>query len=381
MNAPPAATVTPPPDPCIPPDDILSAFKPPTDIGVAELLEWPNCPRRPGSRRFNLPAARWFSSHAPTKDTVLVSEVCLPSSRTCRELDSMLPDAPKEGFQSVLHPTRDNVYLPLWIVRVWKWADALLVKQQGWRERLVWVEKTAVAEGWTDDLRGAVMSAVRASPWLSGFPSLQNKAVSSAVLAEILLSYKWLNDEVINCLVDLMAHDMRDSGIDRTTIALTYLRKHLANPTSNTHQYYAAQLASGAVSRLFIPCNIENMHWIPVEINVPDKTIYMGDSAPHVSRLHVPKLVQDLRAFLGGVFPESSWQVNATALETGLQRDSNSCGIATVNAIERRIFPAAKRWSPSAPGSMRATYFRRCIELGQDPVSRLCHAACIAIRV
>ncbi|KAM5544147.1 hypothetical protein V8D89_002196 [Ganoderma adspersum] len=349
-----------------PPDDLLCAFKYPPELPVSDLLSWPYEPRRPGSRKVNLPELDWFSPHPPSVNTLTASDIILPSRKVCVALDSLLLCAVKvHGHQSIQHPIKEDVYLPLWIARIWKWAEALVQAQELWRGRLNWLARVATSEGWAEGELEAAEAVVLTSPVMAGFGPLQRGAVSSSVLAKNLLSNAWLHDESMNAVVDVLQYDMLAANNHTAMIASTYLRNVLIRPSSSTHQYYAQQLASGLFTRLLIPCNIRNVHWIPVEVDVPTKTISTGDSLPRVSKEHLPGLVRDIRTFLSYVFPGKQWHLRSNVLETGLQADTISCGIATLNAIERRVLVGAPRWSPQKPGKMRTSYYHRCLELGR----------------
>ncbi len=355
------------PDSIIAPPNLLSAFQVPRDCSVAQLLAWPNTPPRPRSHKYDIPALHWFSDKEPTLRILESSEILLPSSQNCVALDSRLREACTNGARSVQHPVKNDVYLPLWIVRVWKWGDGLLRAQEVWRDCLAWVEKAAKREKWGEEMAARIRNTVLSCPQMTGFAILQNGGVSSSTLAKNLLSNAWLNDESMNCLLDVFTHNMRSSNASpATSTASVYLRTSLKNPNSTTHRHYANKLASGAVDKLLMPCNIQNVHWIAVEVDVTAKIISIGDSSPKFSRGDLPGLLAEIRGFLAPVYPNASWRVNQSALETGLQVDGTSCGIASLNAIERRIFPNAPAWSPSAPAFMRAVYFERCVTLGSQ---------------
>lgn len=196
--------------------------------------------------------------------------------------------------------------------------------------------------------------------------------MTAAHLAQVLLSEKWLDDEVIDCLGDVFHMELvaQVSGEDtignapRTLVATAHLCTCLSNEQSSISRYYEEKLVSGSATRLLMLCNINNVHWIPVEVNTTQETISLGDSKPKLSQAHIPSLLHDVRAWLDRIIPGRTWTVRMTALETGLQQDALSCSIAAVNALKRCIFPTATKWSPHAPGKARARYFCRCLQAG-----------------
>ncbi|OJT05301.1 hypothetical protein TRAPUB_3891 [Trametes pubescens] len=350
-----------------PPPPLLKAYCLPPDLPVSVLLQWPHIALRPGSRKFSLPPSEWLCSEKPTVTEVPVNGLLLPSSSICWALEPLLQsNKNSEGICSVQHPTSERDYLPSWIIPVWKGADEMLRMQQFWRERLAWLDRTAKAESWTEDLLRTSKERVHSTPWSAGSLSLQRGMVSMAHLARLLLSDKWLDDEVLDCLGDVFRMDLETQAADTSLIATAHLRTCLTNPQSGVARYYEDKLVSGPLTRLFMPCNINNIHWIPVEVDTAQDTISLGDSKPGISQAHIPALLRELRGWLDRVLPGRTWTINMTALETGLQQDSSSCGIATINAIERRIRPGATKWSPHAPGKARARYFSRCVEAGKQ---------------
>ncbi len=349
------------------PEDLLAAFQPAADLSVAALLAWSPTPFRPGSRKFMLTSPEdWFSEENPTEEWTQPEAVILPTSSICVALDSRLQEASRRGSRSVQHPVKDGVYLPLWTARLWKWGDALLKTQGKWRARLNWIELSAKQERWEEAEVERLRQVVLQCPSRAASPNLLLGDVSVLSLAQNLLSDAWLNDNTINCLGEEFTYTMRQAAQHGgTLVADVFLRTKLPYRTSAHRQFYVDKLLAGAFTRLLLPCNIRNVHWIPVEVNISTRAINIGDSMPSASRDDIPGLLKDLRFFLADIWPGVHWSVNMTALETGLQRDSTSCGIATANAIERCIFPGAQRWAPTAPRRMRALYFERCMELSK----------------
>ncbi|KAI0630926.1 hypothetical protein C8Q77DRAFT_1074835 [Trametes polyzona] len=320
-----------------PPSELLEAYCPPSDLPVSELLEWSHSPKRPGSRKLSLPPAQWLSKESPSVTEVPVEGLLLPSSRICQALEPLLRTVEDKGVCSVQHPTEENSYLPLWIIPIWKGADEVLRMQQQWRVRLVWIERTAKAEKWSDHLLESLKASMHHAPSMAGLEALQRGTVSVAHLARVLLSDEWLDDEVLDCLGDVFRIEAAVKSVSEAgdsesgtvvQVASAHLRTCLLNVHSGIARFYETQLVSGTVVRLFLPCNINNLHWIPVEIDF-----------------------------------------NMTALETGLQQDTWSCGIATANTIERRMNPSTAKWSPEAPGKARARYFIRIIEAAHTAIS------------
>ncbi|KAI0359466.1 hypothetical protein OH77DRAFT_1419964 [Trametes cingulata] len=245
--------------PC-PPSELHDAFCPPSNLPVSCLLQWPYTPQRPGTRKFALPPQEWLSKEEPTITKVDVEGILLPPSNVCQLLPSLSNNALSRGFHSVQHPIHPESLLPLWIIPVWSSADELLRMQQLWRERLVWIETMAAKEKWAADLAKSSRDSVLVAPWKAGLPPLQRGTVSAAHLAQTLLSNRWLDDEVIDCLGDVFSAEMKSHTASQTLIATAHLRTCLAYEESSHARYYSDKLTSGTITRLLLPCNIRNLH-------------------------------------------------------------------------------------------------------------------------
>lgn len=356
-----------------PPADILIAIKPAVDLPVQEFLVL-HVLRRPGSRKYNQEPLRWFSKNPPNTVPPSLGSLLLPSAPTCIALDSLLSAAVIEGYKSVQHPTREGEYLPLWCVCAWKWGSAMLEKHKFWMAARDWIKRYEEEEEWSQHFTSKAIDALNRSPWMSGLPHLQRGAVTSTTVAGGLLSKAWLNDEIIDCILDVIRGEMLQHGVSECTqVAGTALTTRVAYPESNTACFWGEKLRSGEVLRLLLPCNLQNVHWIALEVDVQKRCINIGDSMPSPSnRDALNQTLKHLQGWLKTYLPAiDDWIINPTALSAQLQLDGSSCGIAVVNAIHRRVLASTPAWTPKAPCRSRAWYYIRCIEFSTT-VSNIC---------
>lgn len=352
-----------------PTSELLTALKPDSTLPVTEFLKVP-CPRRPGSRKYFLKPSEWFTDIEPNHIPQRLEDLILPSEKVCQALDDDLRKAVQKGSLSVQHPVKTDVFLPIWVVRAWKWGNILTKKQSFWNTRLDWVRETAVEEGWSDVFRDRVIDMVMHTPWHTGFLPLQNGAVNSMTLA-MLLSEEWVNDERINCMLDVIRADMSRAGVKSTTqLASSYLSNTMKHPgKSSEDRFWGEKLRAGTVDCLDIPYNVKNLHWIIIEIDVTNQVINIGDSKPEVTAKVfpiIPDMQSMLTRWLGHYLPKIfPWTMNLNGIKTPIQLDSHSCGIATASAIQRHLIPTAPLWNPSKPGKTRAYFYCRCIELAK----------------
>ena len=280
-----------------PPSELLAALKPTPSCSVSDFLQVAS-PPRPGSRKYFLDPLLWFTTETPNKTFESVDSLILPSEKLCETLDSHLQEAVRSGMQSVQHPVKADVFLPIWTVRAWKWGNVLVKKQSTWRARLNWVRETAAEEGWSAEMRESVIAEVMSTPWHMGYNSLQNGTVSTTTTAG-LLSDDWVDDEQINCIVDVIRADMKEFSVETSTrLAFSYLSKSLEIPgQGGTERYWGLRLQMGEVKRLLLDYNIENIHWISVKIDVTARTLNFGDSNIRKSKKVLMHLNVLLRIF------------------------------------------------------------------------------------
>src|SRR5258708_18655852 len=118
---------------------------------------------------------------------------------------------------------------------------------------------------------------------------------------------------------------------------LISLKKHSIHKSIKNHIY------SGLLKKLYLIYNILDSHWIAVEVDIDAWHIRIGDSLEmrDITPELVPALNNWLSKLLGG-------QLQTTYdLPHGIQNDSYSCGICSVNAIEYSIWPSSTTlWKP-----------------------------------
>jgi hypothetical protein len=362
-----------------PPKELLHALKPGRSCTVEVFLNVPK-PHQPGSRKINLEPALWFTANVPTETPLTLEDLVLPCSTLCEILDGEpLRKAVQNNHCSVQHPVKDGVFLPLWVTRAWKWGNVLLSKATFWRARLSWVEETADAEAWPSNFTERVKLAIMSSPWLSDYQFLQRGCIASTNLA-MLLSSSWINDEQLDAMLDVVRADIcLVEGASHVVIANTGLNASLRRTSGEAAgglKFYGEKLESGRIDELLMAWNVDNVHWLSIGVCISTETINIGDSLPAVSKSHLPRIENLIRAWLNDYVPGKKWKTNTYGIEARKQLDTTSCGAATSNAIHHRLCQSVPLWNPHKPGKARAYYFVRCVEVGQGQVCGSCTEMC-----
>lgn len=348
-----------------PPEPLLSALTPPSDTVVSELFAISG-PKQPGSRKIALQGLAWFSSNVPSNDTPLnIEDLVIPSPRQCRTIEDFLRPALEANLTAIEHPTQDNMYLPLWYARAFKWANRLLQSRVFWQERLNWIEVTAERENWAKDQREATSAAVMHSPWQAGLSHLQRGGVPINHLARVLLSDEWVTGEALDCMLDYSRLRFQESGVDASTqIAEASLcQKMEGGGRTGRVAYWGGELRDGRVRRLLLPWNIPQLHWFLFDIDIDNSTITVRDSKPRITKPHLEKILPILRQWLSDYRPNQDFliQEGVDSLSVEEQLDSFSCGIACASTALTSGCPSLPRWNPSKPLEMRAYFFTSCV--------------------
>lgn len=104
-------------------------------LPVQQLLAIELSPQ-PGSRITYPNLTEWFATAAVNFVPETIQDLILPAAQVCENLDSYLPEALEKGCVSVHHPVRKEIFLPLWVARAWKWANASRSKASFWNATL-----------------------------------------------------------------------------------------------------------------------------------------------------------------------------------------------------------------------------------------------------
>lgn len=205
---------------------------------------------------------------------------------------------------------------------------------------------------------------------LSSVPSLQRGAVSSRDLAGVLFSSRWLDDTTLDAILDTVRQEMATTDVSgHVEIANSMLAYQVSKGFVNgsTSTYWGERLRHQKIRKLLMPCNLSNVHWIAVEVDVASGFINVGDSKP-LRRLEnaTEQVISGLKRWLKIYLPKHKWAINKNGLSVNLQQDGHSCGIAVASTIHKRIIPSAAAWSPKKPFQSRALYYIRCIAMGSE---------------
>ena len=115
------------------------------------------------------------------------------------------------------------------------------------------------------------------------------------------------------------------------------------------------KITSQRLKNLFLIGNMDENHWVTVEVDIDARCIRIGNSLNNdLKKLATTQLIVVLKAWL----QEALGTLQVTNdLCHGTQLDSYSCGICAINSIEHRIWPNTLLWSPQHRSLIRTEQF------------------------
>jgi hypothetical protein len=315
----------------------------------------------------------WFSCDEPEPDEGddFFHDFKVPHGTVCLALDSALARALKGGYRSIRHPSDAARRLPLYAVRVWKWACNLLRKIKMWQRCFAWVEEKAAAEAWAEVLFDTVQSVIRQLPHTGRVPGLHD-GVGYETLVPDFLSDRMLADDSMDAALTAIERDTPADPDSDTVITGARFSSTLdpANAGILAEDDFLA--ATDTTSRfkdaeyIVIPWNL-NLHWMHVLVQRTDDggVISVADSILDGTSRRVRTIVAHLKPWLEEHGMGSAWTVETGVISILQQQDSTTCGPAVLNSEDnRRSGGQAGVWSPEKPGALRANCLLRCLALG-----------------
>ena len=160
-----------------------------------------------------------------------------------------------------------------------------------------------------------------------------------------LLSDDWVCDEVMDLMLSPIAekaitsHEVSQSMyVGNSAFSCWLAQVTMREP----HRKMAVQRAleqhiqEGVLKQLYMVHNIENSHWIAIEVDIAASQIWIGDSLEW--NQPCSDLVTGLNAWLSTML-HKPFKISYD-LPHGRQQDTYSCGICSINTIEHHIFPS-----------------------------------------
>ena len=149
---------------------------------------------------------------------------------------------------------------------------------------------------------------------------------------------------------------------------------------------FGNQLIGGKYSKVLLPANINDNHWILIQIDIGQRTIVysalfysyghyhiysasgccvLGDPLHHANdKGDIPALCAGLEIWLSSVF-NAPFKWRGRRLQIGQQTDSYSCGIFVMNVMEHAMFNRPI-FGPEEKHDIHIRYFTELVEYVLD---------------
>lgn len=256
------------------------------------------------------------------------------------------------------------------------WTEALLArlaqvnaKRTTWDAAHQWLQMLVAGPvNILHELAAKSLRRMLSMPWDERVPGQLDHAIMRSGDLTRLLGQEWLDDEVINGASSwITRQETLRANAPSTIILSTHFYDHLARrfedpdlPFQNRRRTTTEmQIMEGNVDIIFIPTNRSNLHWLLVEIDVRNRTIFTRDSLSSHTLLPIDmrNLLIDWLAIL---FPGELWAVESHMLPR--QQDGHSCGLVVITEMAH-IALGLSQWSFNTAVMTRLEWYLRLTEL------------------
>ena len=243
----------------------------------------------------------------------------------------------------------------------------------------------------------AVEELVGRTPWGTTLSMIVESDTLIGLLAE-LLSTCWLRERHLD-LFGIYLTYCAGEGPNEWLIGGVFIAQlvKLITPGVPLQQHgtladFGNQLIGGKYSKVLLPANINDNHWILIQIDIGRRTIVYGALFYSYGHYHiysasgccvlgdplhrandkgdVPALRAGLEIWLSSVF-NAPFKWRGRRLQIRQQTDSYSCGIFVMNAMEHTMFNRPI-FGPEEKHNIRIRYFTELVEYVLELVSRSC---------
>jgi len=373
------------------PEEIRSRL--PSETAPISTLLKANIPNRLSDTSIVQLVKLCASPLAPCWTVDRLFETSSPPRTWLYNLERSLSTMWASGTRSIKPPSpqNSNLRFPLWVMNFWNTAVVVAEQRDRWLAAADWLSRRVQGP----EIRG-VRNLFERVPWGMKLWSLVGHERETLVgyLAE-LLSYEWLGERHIDTISSyLMCQAEGEPGLGPTTLIAgadlhVYLSSH-SRATAEAIQAhgglrtYTKRILDHQYSRLFIPVNVGENHWVVFSVDLKKQVFRYGE----LTRLHtnafaylmgvgnslqgngydeeINKVSQGIMRW-GEVMFKTPLRGAGKTLEIGRQQDGDSCGICVVNSIEHHMF-GTPLFTHNKRDTLRIYYFTKAAEFLLDSV-------------
>lgn len=243
-------------------------------------------------------ATAWFSNDIPGSNvTAILQTRPIPNREHLRSLEAAFGQAWFNGSKSIIdsryNDGRDR--LPLWSLTLWEIMSEIHMQQAKWKRSYLWLEEQRKRYEDNEATTNAIEKAVTILSimgWKTTV-SYQNATARTDILFPQLLSWDWVNDELINSMMERLSSRLKKSDIgDKKKImiaSLPFANKIMAWQTLKKSGPYTKKNGAGVlvlyekhvkkngIKRLYLPVHINGNHWIAAYIDFEKEKMAYGE--------------------------------------------------------------------------------------------------------
>jgi hypothetical protein len=299
---------------------------------------------------------------------------------------------------SLKHPSVDGLYLPVWVAAFWDLAYDAVNQRDTWVKSVEWLRQQNAPGGHIS----RAMALMNETPWGRKVSGATETDIPLGILAEFI-SDQWLRERHF----DMATSWMRDRGGVRSRwwygpVYFASLIQQLPAPSKQVPAEYPRALKDcyhsireGAFDRLVFPAHINGNHWIAFRVDLTERSFCYGESPislrcmgiysplPHTTGNSYPTkdkgsdlkmLIARLACWLRQTFKDESrddgFRNDGGKLAIGMQRDTSSCGVCVISAIEHAAL-AQPMFHHDTRNLFRIRYFVEVTEFVLNKVGAL----------
>lgn len=299
-----------------------------------------------------------YSSDLPNAlGTVSDGDICLvqtmlqniPTQSALSSFRAKFNSAWISGMQSVVLPNLPALYWPLWMEHLL--SDMALFSQQRriWIESSAWLEQLALTpDGHIPGLLQQCRDQLTSVPWNTTVPGFSSAISFTTRSLAILLSYQWLDDEVMNAGAEYI---MWQLGVNaRTQIVNCFLLGHLRNMRARSSTYAPKKprlldnrIRSRQLDTFWMQLHINRNHWTLMKVDLVSRTLMYADPLSPSAQAPMGD-VRIIRWWLETLLPGTPFCEVWPDFAVPTQHDSNSCGVIVLSILAA-ILLGYKQWS------------------------------------
>ncbi|KAI0828201.1 hypothetical protein BC628DRAFT_1417790 [Trametes gibbosa] len=357
----------------IPPE--FAYLLPTSELSVLHLLDM-ELPHQPA----NCVAPRadgQFSFDPPNKDPSILAQREIPSPPFLAGLQKAFGQAWFSGAQSLKDYRFKDSRLPLWALGYWSEASIIVAKKAVWHHAVSWLNgREALSR--LGESAGRARACLGKLTWRGrlhvGGSTADIQALST------LLSDSWLNDDHIDILMACLSLQANKIPILAQSVAVLSLAFQRAIKIAVGRKTYeddmprflkdCQRIVEEGVQQLYFPLHVDGAHWVACMLDFKIGVIRYGDSMSVTDRTRGEDMKQTVKHILEWVKHvfRRPFRDALNTLTHGLQKDTHSCGICTVNTIAHNLF-GDEIFVHTQRDHWRVTYFLELVREHLDNVS------------